>query len=220
MQQVFYEAYSNTITQVDILFQPHHGRKSGTVPDNLLKVEATVNGREFATPRGWEDLSIAMSQNHKFGYETNFDTIIQYIQHEEIAKEFSKYLNLYFKYEHSYNIDKIFAGDFSDSQKLMKAKYDEKIAVIEMLSEKAIKEVQKSKKDTLNNIENILKFVQLCFGDGQESCLYMTNCYFSETFVKYIVNNYSLEYIKANKKLLVDNKNKKLFVEVLSLMNE
>lgn len=38
MQQVFYEAYSNTITQVDILFQPHHGRKSGAVPDNLLKV--------------------------------------------------------------------------------------------------------------------------------------------------------------------------------------
>ncbi len=36
MQQAYYDEYSANIPQVDILFQPHHGRKSGTVPDALL----------------------------------------------------------------------------------------------------------------------------------------------------------------------------------------
>lgn len=36
MQQSYYDEYTNSIPKVDILFQPHHGRKSGTVPDALL----------------------------------------------------------------------------------------------------------------------------------------------------------------------------------------
>lgn len=36
MQQAFYEQYQGGIPHVDILFQPHHGRKSGSVPDKLL----------------------------------------------------------------------------------------------------------------------------------------------------------------------------------------
>lgn len=37
MQQAYYDEYKNSIPHVDILFQPHHGRKSGSVPDDLLK---------------------------------------------------------------------------------------------------------------------------------------------------------------------------------------
>lgn len=37
MQQEFYNTCKGDIPQVDILFQPHHGRKSGAVPDDLLK---------------------------------------------------------------------------------------------------------------------------------------------------------------------------------------
>lgn len=36
MQQVFYDEYKNNIPKIDILFQPHHGRKSGTVPGDLM----------------------------------------------------------------------------------------------------------------------------------------------------------------------------------------
>ena len=38
MQQAYYEAYKDSIRPVDILFQPHHGRKSGAVPDELLEL--------------------------------------------------------------------------------------------------------------------------------------------------------------------------------------
>lgn len=36
MQQAYYDEYKTSIPQVDILFQPHHGRKSGTIPEELL----------------------------------------------------------------------------------------------------------------------------------------------------------------------------------------
>lgn len=37
MQQEFFDTCKDEIPNVDILFQPHHGRKSGAVPDDLLK---------------------------------------------------------------------------------------------------------------------------------------------------------------------------------------
>lgn len=37
MQQAYYDEYKTNIPQVDILFQPHHGRKSGAVPNDLLE---------------------------------------------------------------------------------------------------------------------------------------------------------------------------------------
>ncbi len=36
MQQAYYDEYKSNIPHVDILFQPHHGRKSGAVPTKLL----------------------------------------------------------------------------------------------------------------------------------------------------------------------------------------
>lgn len=40
MQQEFFDTCKDEIPQVDILFQPHHGRKSGAVPADLLKALA------------------------------------------------------------------------------------------------------------------------------------------------------------------------------------
>ena len=37
LQTAYYEMYKSSIPHVNILFQPHHGRKSGAVPDNLLE---------------------------------------------------------------------------------------------------------------------------------------------------------------------------------------
>ena len=37
MQQEFYDSCHSSIPQIDILFQPHHGRESGMVPSDLLK---------------------------------------------------------------------------------------------------------------------------------------------------------------------------------------
>ena len=38
MQRAYYNACKNNIPRVNILFQPHHGRESGAVPEELLKL--------------------------------------------------------------------------------------------------------------------------------------------------------------------------------------
>ena len=37
MQQEYYDNCASSVPSVDILFQPHHGRKSGSVPDELME---------------------------------------------------------------------------------------------------------------------------------------------------------------------------------------
>lgn len=36
-QKAYYEAYKSSVPHVNILFQPHHGRVSGSIPDELMK---------------------------------------------------------------------------------------------------------------------------------------------------------------------------------------
>ena len=46
----------------------------------LFKAERTVDGFRFVTPRGWEDLSFALYEYEKFGFECNAEFIGEYIQ--------------------------------------------------------------------------------------------------------------------------------------------
>lgn len=100
----------------------------------LFKVEKTVDGLSFATPRGWEDLSVAINMYHDLNYEVKHDLITQYIQHEEISKEFYRYYLLHQKYKRNLNIEQIMNGNFEhDLLTFREASFEEKLAVIEVL---------------------------------------------------------------------------------------
>lgn len=103
-------------------------------PSNLFKSEKTSDGISFVTPRGWEDLSIAIKNYLDEKIEVNYDLIIQYVQYPEIAREFYRYYLLYKKYKQDYNINLILSGKYNqDTSKFKKAKFDEKLAIIEVL---------------------------------------------------------------------------------------
>lgn len=105
-------------------------------PQNLLVFEKTIEGMLFATPRGWEDLSTAIISYNKLGYDIDQSLISQYIQHPQISLDFINYYNLYMKYKEKYDIKKILEGDYLNWQtKISNAKFDEKLAVIELLLE-------------------------------------------------------------------------------------
>ena len=115
-------------------------------PQYFYQVETTVDGRRFATPRGWEDLSRFLEVYEKIGLPCDREVVNQYIQHAKIAKDFANYLELYYKYQSQYQIDEVLAG--RRNERLMelaaKAAFDEKISVIGLLLAKLNVEFRKA----------------------------------------------------------------------------
>ena len=59
---------------------------------NFYRVENTVDGKIFATARGWEDLSRLIQVYEILGKTVDREVVSQYIQHRMIAKDFASYL--------------------------------------------------------------------------------------------------------------------------------
>ena len=70
-----------------------------TRKQNFYQMETTVDGRNFATPRGWEDLSNLIQVYEKLEKTVDSQVVIQYIQFPKVAKDFANYLELYYKYQ-------------------------------------------------------------------------------------------------------------------------
>lgn len=100
--------------------------------ENFYRVEVGQEGKQFATARSWEDLSELLSVYEKLGKTVDEEVVIQYLQHEEIAKDFVKYLNLFTKNQMDYQIDTVFEGTFVNFaiEKLRMAAYEERFCVI------------------------------------------------------------------------------------------
>ena len=104
-------------------------------PASFYQMETTVDGRCFATPRGWEDLSRLLEVYEKLGKPVDKEVVRQYIQHDRIAGEFAAYLELYRKYESDYEIDGILRGEIREGtlKKLSHASFDERLSVVSLL---------------------------------------------------------------------------------------
>ena len=103
--------------------------------DNFCRIETTVDGKFFATPRGWEDLSSFLKIYERLGKKPDRDVVGEYIQFPKIAKDFANYLELYYKYRDDYQIDEILSGTIRESlcNKLGRAPFDEKLNVMGLL---------------------------------------------------------------------------------------
>ncbi|MEE0692056.1 MAG: AAA family ATPase [Lachnospiraceae bacterium] len=102
---------------------------------NFYKMETTVDGRKFATPRGWEDLSQMLIVYEKLGLKMDREVIIQYVQHEKVAKDFANYLELYEKYQMDYQLDAVLAGTIDPIllKKAANASFDERLSVVSLI---------------------------------------------------------------------------------------
>ena len=102
---------------------------------NLYQMETTVDGRNFATPRGWEDLSDFIHVYEKLGKAVDREVIGQYIQFPKIAKDFANYLELYYKYQADYQMEEIFKGHLDEIllKKIAHAAFDERLSVLGLI---------------------------------------------------------------------------------------
>ncbi len=105
-------------------------------PANFCRIETTVDGKLFATPRGWEDLSELITVYESLERPMTRDVVMEYIQYPKIARDFANYLDLYVKYQSDYQTEEILSGAVSANvfDKLNQAAFDERISVVGLLS--------------------------------------------------------------------------------------
>lgn len=103
---------------------------------NFYRVETTVDGKLFATARGWEDLSQLIQVYETLGKHVDRDVVYEYIQHRMIAKDFANYLELYDKYRTDYGVEDILLGKWLPVtlQKIRSAALDERLSIVGLLN--------------------------------------------------------------------------------------
>ncbi len=100
--------------------------------DNFYRIENTADGLQFATARGWEDLSELIFAYEKLGLRVDREVVGQYIQLPRVAKDFANYLELYYKYQKTYHVEDILSGTWQaiTVSELRAAPFDEKLSVM------------------------------------------------------------------------------------------
>ena len=103
--------------------------------DHFYRIETTADGLQFATARGWEDLSELILAYEKLGVRVDRNVVEQYIQLPRIAKDFANYLELYYKYQKTYHVEEILQGAWPaiTVSELRAAPFDEKISVMGLI---------------------------------------------------------------------------------------
>lgn len=104
-------------------------------PNNFYKVENSVDGMEFVTARGWEDLSSLLQIYEEMKIPVGKDIVYEFLKHEDVAEDVAAYIELYQKYQDDYNIKDILAGNITPEiyQRLDKAALDERLSVVNLL---------------------------------------------------------------------------------------
>lgn len=104
-------------------------------PHNFYRVQADVDGMQFVTARGWEDLSGLMGTYEELQIPVTEEVVSQYVAHKEVAKDIAAYIDLYRKYEDHYNISEILKGRVKAEvyQRLLHTSFDERLSVVNLL---------------------------------------------------------------------------------------
>lgn len=105
---------------------------------NFYRMENTVDGRIFATARGWEDLSRLIQVYETLDKEVDREVVYQYIQHPMIAKDFAAYLALCNKYKTDYAVEDLLQGKWTPIilGKIRNASLDEHLSIVGLLNGK------------------------------------------------------------------------------------
>ncbi len=104
-------------------------------PKNFYRVEADVDGLQFVTARGWEDLSNLLCAYEELGLPADGELFYEYLHHRDVAEDVAAYVDLYQKYRDDYGIPQILQGrvKLSVYERLQRAEFDERVSVVNLL---------------------------------------------------------------------------------------
>lgn len=122
-------------------------------PHNFYRIEADVDGMQFVTARGWEDLSCLMKSYEELHLPLNETVVYEFLHHKEIAMDAAAYFELFYKYQDDYGISDILTGNIRPQvfARISHATFDERLSVTNLLSDgllnyfvRAIKEKERT----------------------------------------------------------------------------
>lgn len=126
----------------------------------LFKAEKTVDGYSFVTPRGWEDLSVAIFEYERLNIPVTLQFVSQYVQDGKIASEFFNYYKRYCE------CSEVYGGEDAETGKITKVDVENKdfeirFALAGLISSKIIKLSEKflarhDAEDELTSVEKLI----------------------------------------------------------------
>lgn len=113
-------------------------------PKNFYRIEADVDGLQFVTARGWEDLSNLMDAYEKLQIPVTKEVVEEFIHYEDVAEDVAAYLELYQKYQDDYGVEDILQGQVSTEvyQRLYQAAFDERLSVVHLLLDGLLRNIR------------------------------------------------------------------------------
>ena len=106
-------------------------------PGSFYKVQASAQGTNLVTARGWEDLSRMLQTYERLNLPANETLVRQYLQDNTIAMEFAAYYELFCKYQDDYKIQDILDGANSAvlCERVKEARFDERLALVGIITD-------------------------------------------------------------------------------------
>ena len=152
-------------------------------PQYFCEMETTVDGKFFATPRGWEDLSNLIRVYEKLQKKIDREVIFEYIQNQRIAKDFANYWDLYKKYQNEYQIQEILEGKIKEGlpQKVRSAPFDERISIVSLLFAKLNLQFKK-----IRDKEEVLVILVICLREWKQKDI--------DLKIEKVIKNLTLEW--------------------------
>ena len=128
--------------------------------EDFYQVEATVDGRNFVTPRGWVDLSEMIKLYEQHAIKVDEALVGQYLQSAKVARQFAIYYDLWLKYSSDYQVDNILKGKAPAEieERAKKAKFDERISLIALLMDATLGEIRQimQRRRMLEEVQKIM----------------------------------------------------------------
>lgn len=186
-----------------------------TKKQSFYQMETTVDGRNFATPRGWEDLSNLIKIYEKLGKTVDREVVVQYIQYPKIAKDFANYLELYYKYRTDYQIEEILRGRLDEIllKKVAHASFDERLSVLGLLISK-VNEALKSSVQT----ERYMEMIFAMLSEYKESVKDEMQELNGQQLLQNVISKFNLDYKNRKKAELIRQEEEKIYLRVIAFL--
>ena len=138
--------------------------------EDFYQIENTVDGRNYVTARGWEDLSEAITLYEENGFEVDQTLVAQYLRNKRITGEFAAYYELYNKYRTDYKINEILEGaaGHAVNKRAKNATFDERISIMGLLLEAVLPQIRENieLEDALKELMPHLKEIKAALAEN------------------------------------------------------